>query len=247
MRTEKNIRYHKWLYMDLFLPEQEEFFTIIYFHGGGLVEGDKGDTHQFCEHLAKKGYAVATANYSLLKEAKFPEMLYDAAKAVKFIKDKISKYGKSKGLIVMGQSAGAWITLMLCLNKDYLQSVDINNNEITAWISDSAQTTTHFNILKLEQDLDPMSQRIDEAAPLFYTTAETSFNHLLLLAYEQDMPNRVEQNRLLLSTLKNFNQDLDVELKILHGCHCHGSGELDEDNEYEVIKTYNIWAKTRIN
>ena len=55
IKSVKNINYHNDLYMDLFLPEQEEFFTIVHFHGGGLVEGDKGDTHQYVEHLAKCG------------------------------------------------------------------------------------------------------------------------------------------------------------------------------------------------
>ena len=151
--------------MDLFLPEQEEFFTIIHFHGGGLIEGDKGDTHQFCEHLTKLGFAVATANYSLLPEKRFPEFLYDAAKAVKYIKEHISQYGKSKGFIISGQSAGAYITLMLCFNKEYLNSVGINNNEISGWISDAAQPTSHFNILKIEKGLSPLLQRIDETAP----------------------------------------------------------------------------------
>ena len=42
---QKNINFYKNLYMDIFFPEVEDFFTIVYFHGGGLVEGDKGDTH----------------------------------------------------------------------------------------------------------------------------------------------------------------------------------------------------------
>ena len=45
MKAVKNINYYKDLYMDLFLPDKEEFYTFIHFHGGGLVEGDKGDTH----------------------------------------------------------------------------------------------------------------------------------------------------------------------------------------------------------
>ena len=107
MRSVKNLNFYKDLYLDLFLPDKEEFFTIIHFHGGGLIEGDKGDTHQYCEHLAKAGYAVAAANYSLLPNNKFPSFLFDAAYAVKYVMDNISKYGKSKGFIISGQSAGA--------------------------------------------------------------------------------------------------------------------------------------------
>ncbi len=233
----KNINFHKDLYMDIFFPEVEEFFTIVYFHGGGLVEGDKGDTHEFVKHLTKLGFAVATANYSLLTEKKFPECVEDAAKAVKYVKDNI----KSKGILVMGQSAGAYLTLMLCLNKEYLKEVSIDNKDIVAWISDAGQPTTHFNILKYERGLDPLLQRVDEAAPLYYVNKDTYFSHLLLMTYEYDLPNRLEQNKLLMSSIKTFNKDLDVELKILKGEHCHGSGTLDEDGEYEVVKVVKEW------
>lgn len=233
----KNINFHKDLYMDIFFPEVEEFFTIVYFHGGGLVEGDKGDTHEFVKHLTKLGFAVATANYSLLTESKFPECVNDAAQAVKYVKDNI----KSKGILVMGQSAGAYLTLMLCLNREYLKEVGIDNKEIIGWISDAGQPTTHFNILKYERSLDPLLQRVDEAAPLYYVNKDTYFSHLLLMTYECDLPNRLEQNKLLMSSIKTFNKDLDVELKILKGEHCHGSGTLDEDNEYEVVKVVKEW------
>ncbi len=233
----KNINFHKDLYMDIFFPEVEDFFTIVYFHGGGLIEGDKGDSHEFVKHLTKLGFAVATANYSLLTEKKFPECVKDAAQAVKYVKDNI----KSKGILVMGQSAGAYLTLMLCLNKEYLKEVGIDNKDIVAWISDAGQPTTHFNILKYERGLDPLLQRVDEAAPLYYVNKDTYFSHLLLMTYECDLPNRLEQNKLLMSSIKTFNKNLDVELKILKGEHCHGSGTLDEDGEYEVVKAIKEW------
>ena len=223
--------------MDLFLPEKEDFFTIVYFHGGGLVEGDKGDSHEFVKHLTKLGFAVAAANYSLLTEKKFPACVKDAAQAVRYVKENI----KTKGILVMGQSAGAYLTLMLCLNKNYLKEVGIDHKDIIGWISDAGQPTTHFNILKIEQGLDPLMQRIDEAAPLYFVNKETNFSHLLLMTYEDDLPNRLEQNKLLLSSIKTFNKEADVELKILKGEHCHGSGKLDIDNEYEVIKVVREW------
>ena len=64
------------------------------------------------------------------------------------------------------------------------------------------------------------------------------------MAYEEDLPNRVEQNKLLVSTLKSFNKDADVTLKLLQKWHCHGSSELDEDGEYETIKVINGWIKS---
>ena len=227
--------------MDIFYPEQEDFFTIVYFHGGGRIEGDKGDSHDFVKHLTKLGFAVATANYNLITEKQFPQCIRDAAQAVKYVKDNI----KTKGILVMGQSAGAYLTLMLCFNKEYLKEVGIDNKSIAGWISDAGQPTTHFNILRYEQNLDPLLQRIDEAAPLYYVNKDTNFSHLLLTTYEYDLPNRFEQNKLLLSTLKSFNIRLDVELVVLNGEHCHGSGTPDEDGEYELVKVLKLW-KSRL-
>ena len=64
------------------------------------------------------------------------------------------------------------------------------------------------------------------------------------MVYENDLPNRLEQNKLLVSTIKSFNDKADIELKVLKGYHCHGSSELDEDGEYETIKVIKEWAKS---
>lgn len=235
MKKVFNVNFYEDLYLDMFIPDREAFYVIVHFHGGGLVEGDKGDTHEYCEHLANKGFAVATANYSLYPDAKFPEYLYEAAYAVKYVMDHINKYGRCRGFIISGQSAGAYITLMLCLNKEYLDFARVDRNKIIGWISESGQPTTHFNILERERHLNPWIQRIDEAAPLFYVDEKVDFSHLLLVTYENDLPSRVEQNDLLLSTIKFFKRRLDVRHEILDGGHCAGSSELNDDGEYEMI------------
>ena len=230
--------------MDSFFPENQEFYAIIHFHGGGLIEGDKGDTHSFCEQLANKGYAVFTANYSLLTEDKFPRMLYDAANAVKYVKENISKYGKCKGLILSGQSAGAWIVQMLCFNKEYLSSVGIDNNEIEGWISESGQPTAHFNILKYEKGLSPELEIVDETAPIYYVNKETNFSNLLLIAYENDIYNRLNQTKMLYSKIRELNESAKVTFKVFKGVHCDGSCHLDSNNEYPMVNLIDKWVKT---
>ena len=229
--------------MDSFFPEQKEFYAIVHFHGGGLIEGDKGDTHKFCEQFADKGYAVFTANYSLLSEDRFPGMLYDAAHAVKYVKDNVSKYGKCKGLILSGQSAGAWIVLMLCFNKEYLVSVGIDNNEIVGWISESGQPTAHFNILKLEKGLSPDLEIVDETAPIYYVNDKTRFSNLLLIAYENDIYNRLNQTKRLFEKIKENNKDAKVTFKVFKGNHCDGSTKLDSNGEFPIIKDIDNWIK----
>ena len=242
MKKVFNVNFYEELFMDMFIPDREEFYTIIHFHGGGLVEGDKGDTHQYCEHLANRGFAVATANYALMPDAKFPDFLYDAAYAVKYVVDHISQYGRCKRFIVSGQSAGGWITLMLCLNKEYLEFAHVKREQIVGWISESGQPLTHFNILERERHLNPWIQRIDEAAPIFYVDEKVDFSRLLLVTYENDLPSRVEQNDLLVSTIKFFKRRLDVHHEVLDGGHCAGSSELNDDGEYEMVNLIKGWV-----
>ena len=236
-----NKNFYEDLYLDMFIPDRDEFYTIIHFHGGGLVEGDKGDTHAYCERLAEVGFAVATANYALMPDASFPDFLYDAAYAVKYVTDNIHKYGRCKGFIISGQSAGGWITLMLCLNKEYLDFARVDRSIIIGWISESGQPTTHFNILERERHLNPWIQRIDEAAPLYYVDEKVDFSRLLLVTYENDLPSRVEQNELLMSTIKFFKRRLDVHHEVLDGGHCAGSCILNEDGEYEMVNVIREW------
>ena len=242
MKKVFNVNFYEDLYLDMFIPERAEFYTIIHFHGGGLVEGDKGDTHEYCEHLVNKGFAVATANYTLMPDASFPDFLYEAAYAVKYVIDHISKYGRCKGFIISGSSAGAWITLMLCFNKEYLDFARVDRSKIFGWVSESGQPTTHFNILEREKHLNPWIQRIDEAAPLYYVDEKTEITRLLLVTYENDLPSRIEQNELLMSTLKFFKRKFDVHHEVLDGKHCSGSSELNEDGEYEMANLIKEWV-----
>ena len=236
MKYIPNLEYKKNLYLDLFLPDEECFSLIVHFHGGGLVEGDKGDTYEYVKHLVSKGYGVATANYSLLPDHKYPSFILDAADAVKYVKDFVPKYGKIKDLMISGQSAGAYLTLMLCFDHHYLKDVGINPSEISLFISDSAQPTTHFNIMKYERNLPSDLVMIDETAPMYYVNKNTSNSWLLLITYTNDIPHRMEQNKELYQKIKECNKDAPVTLKILDGYHCQGSSELDSTGEYPVIK-----------
>lgn len=246
MKYIPNLEYKKNLYLDLFLPDEECFSLIIHFHGGGLVEGDKGDTYEFVKHLVNKGYGVATANYSLLPDHKYPSFILDAADAVKYVKDYVSKLAKIKELIISGQSAGAYLTLMLCFDHHYLLNVGIDPKEISLFISDSAQPTTHFNILKYERNLPSDLVMVDETAPIYYVSKKTSKSRLLLIAYDNDIPHRMEENKSLYQKIKESNPNAPVTLKILPGYHCHGSSELDSDGEYAVIKEIEKISKSHI-
>ncbi len=247
MRTLKDIEYKTQKKLDIYLPDSDNFDTIVYFHGGGIENGKKDDENYvgIAKDFTAHGYAFISVEYSLYPNAKFPEYILDCAEGVKFAKDNILKYGGNGNLYISGQSAGAWISLMLCLNKEYLSKVGVDSHKITGWIIDSAQTTAHFNVIKYETGMDSRLQLINEYAPLNYVDKDTKFSKMLLICYEQDMPCRPEQNALFFKTVLYFNPSADIELKVLKGTHCHGSIKLDDDGRYEYVKTALTWLNKK--
>ena len=238
-----NIQYNENCCLDAYLPSSYGFPTLVYFHGGGLEAGDKADRNyvEIAKRFVGEGYGFLSVNYRMYPTAKFPEYLEDAARAIAWAKAHICKFGGNGELYVSGQSAGAWMALMLCFNKEYLAAVDISPLEIKGWIIDSAQTTSHFNVLKRETGCDPLAQRIDKYAPLYYVDKDACFTKMLVLFYEHDMPCRPEQNLLFIRSIKSFNENADIEYLQLKGGHCQGSTAKDVDGEYAFVKETLKW------
>ncbi|MEM6603318.1 MAG: alpha/beta hydrolase [Pseudomonadota bacterium] len=113
--------------LDLYLPRDKGLAKpplIIFFYGGGWTSGDK-DVYKFlAESFIEKNYALAVPNYTLYPDAKFPDFMYDAAKAVSYLYKHHEKYDFDRdNIIIMGHSAGAYIAAMLAADKTYLTSV----------------------------------------------------------------------------------------------------------------------------
>ena len=137
------------------------------------------------------------------------------------------------------------MSLMLCLDKKYLEKVGVCPMEIKGWIIDSAQTTSHFNVQKFEKGVDPRLQRIDEFAPLYYVDEESKFTKMLLFVYEEDMPCRLEQNMLFYKSVQYFDEKSDIQYKLLKGKHCDGVAVKDEDGEYPYVKETLSWLEEK--
>ena len=229
--------------LDVYLPDGEYTETVVYFHGGGLEGGDKRDFYyaDIAGEFASRGYAFLSVNYRKYPEAKFPDYLEDAALSVRYAKERFCGPDGKNRLYVAGQSAGAWIALMLGFDRSYLGRVGVDPAGIDGWIIDSAQPTSHFNVIRYECGADSRLQRIDRYAPLYYLDENTRFSRMLLVWYEDDMPCRPEQNELLVAAIRQFLPDADVEHRRLAGGHCHGSTEKNEDGKYDFAEVALQW------
>ncbi|MBQ7642552.1 MAG: alpha/beta hydrolase [Clostridia bacterium] len=250
MKVIKDVLYGKYddrCKLDMYLPDGEGYATIVWFHGGSLTSGSKADGTCLADGFVKAGYAFVSADYRMYKAgAKFPDFIVDAANAVAYIKNNISSYGGDDNKVfVSGQSAGAWLSLMLCLDTQYLSGVGVDGKSIAGWIIDSAQTLSHFNVIKYESGEDSRAQRIDRYAPQFFVSDKTEFSKMLLIFYDNDMPCRYEQNMLFYKSVLYFNKSADITYKVLAGTHCHGSTVKDDDGEYGYVKTSLEWLGKR--
>jgi acetyl esterase len=82
--------------------------TVVYFHGGGWVQGDLETHHGLCARLAKHaGVLVVAVDYRLAPENKFPAAVDDCFAAYRWLREKGRDLGADTARVaVAGDSAG---------------------------------------------------------------------------------------------------------------------------------------------
>jgi acetyl esterase/lipase len=106
--------------LDLFLPSPDAagdrpWPVVLFVHGGGWTEGDRGFTYggrdiygNVGRYLAARGVGAAVISYRLQPRATWQEQVADVAAALAFVQDTIPAYGGDPAAVVlMGHSAGA--------------------------------------------------------------------------------------------------------------------------------------------
>lgn len=217
--------------LDLCLPEGGRAKKVfLYFHGGGLESGDKTDLGACAGALAERGLAVASANYRMYPDARFPDYIEDAASAAAWVAGAFERYGFEE-LYIGGSSAGGYLAMMLYFDRRYLSRHGLDPESVAGYLFDAGQPTTHFHVLR-ERGLDPRLVRVDEAAPLFFLREPAQGGlcpRFLILLAEQDIPGRLEQTMLLRQNMLQFGYHPDaVTLRVMQGCgHCQYTGNED--------------------
>ena len=99
---------------------------VVFLHGGGWLRGDRSMVGPAfaswrpgpLDRLASAGFAVASVDYRLSGEARFPAQLEDVSAAVEWLTGQAGTYGFDAGRIVLwGESAGAHLAALLGLRS----------------------------------------------------------------------------------------------------------------------------------
>lgn len=140
--------------LNLHLPRQGDgpFPTVVWIHGGGWESGTRALGAGVPQRaLLEAGYAVASVDYRLSREAVFPAQLLDVKAAVRYLRANAAELGLDPGRIgAWGDSAGGHLAALLGTTADVAPyEVAIGGNEGTSsrlqavvdWYGPSSFTT----------------------------------------------------------------------------------------------------------
>ncbi len=92
---------------------------VVVVHGGGWDSGDSRVLPELNSYLANRGYHVASINYRLAPEHRWPAQFEDLGAAIAFLKGKAEELKiKADQIAVLGRSAGAQIAGVYAYSKD---------------------------------------------------------------------------------------------------------------------------------
>ena len=123
--------------LDVYVPAKaaagEKSPVVVFFYGGGWVDGARGDYGFAARAFAARGYVAIVPDYRLVPSVRFPAFIEDGALAVKWARDHAAEFGGDQGRIaVSGHSAGSYIAAMLALDRHYLTDVGVDPKTIRA-------------------------------------------------------------------------------------------------------------------
>ena len=138
----KDIKYattpEKQLFLDLYMPTNAtKPALMVWIHGGAWSGGSKENPPtEFTEH----GFALASINYRLSGEAKFPAQIHDIKAAIRFLRANAQKYGfDADKIILWGSSAGGHLAV--------LAGVTNGNADLEGNLGENLQTSSKVQVI----------------------------------------------------------------------------------------------------
>jgi acetyl esterase/lipase len=193
--------------LDIVYPEvgKGAFPLILVIHGGSWKVGNaESVTVGSILKATFQGYAVATINYRLSSEAKWPAQLYDAKAAVRFLRKYAKKYNlKADKIVAWGYSAGGQIAQMLGATNGLSGFEDLKMGNphqsssvqgVVSWygLSDMAGwTSAYVHTAEIElMGFDPHRLKIKarSASPLYHITYAFPPTLLVHGTIDEDVP-----------------------------------------------------------
>ncbi len=209
--------------MDIFIPIEPSgrlLPVVLYAHGSfQLSTGDKSDINPvFLNALARAGFAVASVNYRLAPQYKFPAQIEDVKCAVRFLRANAQTFGfDANEIFAFGDSSGGYL-VALAATTNSTGSFDVGSylNEASS-IRAAVDMFGPANLTELIPGSDPVVQRVfgsesnlEFASPTFYVSAAAS--PLLIIHGVNDTLIPLEQSVQLFNELRSSGAQTQIIL-----------------------------------
>lgn len=243
------------LNIDLHLPrEKARSPLIVWVHGGAWRSGSKKDMP--LGKLVEEGYAVASVDYRLSTQAKFPAQIHDLKAAIRFLRGHGAEWKlPTKKILVAGDSAGGHLAALVGVSNGHAElegnvgNARSQSSEVQGIISFYGganlttilkQSTPHGLSVRVpaldlllggQPDEVPTLARL--ASPVFHV--EKTDPPLLLLHGDQDPQMPVNQALELCGAYQKAKAS--VQLEIVHGA-AHGGAIFYDEERMTVVRQF---------
>lgn len=245
----------KSLELDLFLPSEKiRSPLILWVHGGAWRSGSRKSMP--LTRLVEQGYAIASVDYRLSTEARFPAQIHDIKAAVRFLRGHGSQWQlPAEKILIAGDSAGGHLAALAGVSngvkelEGQIGGDRSQNSDIQGIISfyGAANLTTILNqstshglsvrvaaldlLLGAQPDAVPALARL--ASPVFHV--DKNDPPLLLLHGDQDPQMPVNQALELWGAYRKANGP--VQLEIIQGA-AHGGPQFYDDERLKIVQEF---------
>ena len=124
------------LRLDVYAPPRARNAPVVVFlYGGRWSAGSRSEYRFVGQALASKGFVAVIPDYRVYPVARFPVFVEDAARALRWTRDIIGRYGGDpRQLFVMGHSSGAHMAALLALDPGWLQRAGLPRGALRGMI-----------------------------------------------------------------------------------------------------------------
>ena len=241
--------------LDLYIPEgaSEPLPLIIWIHGGGWRGGSKNGINR-CAEVLKHGYALASVEYRLSGEAKFPAAVEDCKAAISYLRWKAPKLGLDPDRFgVWGSSAGGHLVAMLGTTNDVL---DFDTHPVTKMASPTVQAVCNWfgptDFLRMNDvtgridhdapdspeslfmgfPIQEHPEKVQRANPITYVTP--SDPPMLIMHGDDDQSVIYNQSELLIHALKKAGVESQLH-RVKGGGHGFGGAEESPEQLFALV------------
>jgi acetyl esterase/lipase len=243
------------LKLDLHLPKAAlHSLLIVWVHGGAWRSGSKTDMP--LHGLVDEGYAIASVDYRLSTEAKFPAQIHDIKAAIRFLRKHCTDWNVgAERIVVAGNSAGGHLAALVgvsnanaelegTVGNDLAESSAVQGiisfygaSNLTTILSQSTPHGLDVRVPALELFLGgqpgnlPTQARL--ASPVFHVDRDDP--PLLLFHGDQDPQMPINQSHELCGAYERAR--IPVQFHVVHGAG-HGGAAFYDAERLGIVKEF---------